>query len=104
MKRLFVVLAVMALIVSTAGMTVFAHGGHHRSRDHHRSKIVYFCEKGCTYTDDDMDGICDECGNCGYYCQEGCSFADEDGDGFCDECDNKGVCSVKRKVKGHCGH
>ncbi|MDE6710207.1 MAG: hypothetical protein K2J76_06945 [Oscillospiraceae bacterium] len=105
MKKLLSIVTVLALTVLTAGMTVSAHGGHN-SKGHHtnaKTKIVYHCEKDCTYCDEDGDGICDECGNYGYYCEKDCTFTDADEDGICDNCDTKGICSYKPKAKSrHC--
>lgn len=89
-----------------AGMTVSAHGrhgGHHGST---KTKIIYHCKNDCSYTDEDGDGLCDDCGSKGYYCSEDCVYCDEDGDGICDNCDTKGVCSYKSKTsrRGRCHH
>lgn len=104
MKKLLSILTVLALTVSMAGLSVSAHG-HHRGGHHGstKTKIVYHCEKDCSYCDEDGDGICDECGNYGYYCEKDCTFTDEDGDGICDNCDTKGVCSYRPKTRrGRC--
>ncbi len=101
MKKLLSVILAAAMTASMLGVTVSAHGGHH-SKGHHtnaKTRIVYHCEKDCTYCDNDGDGICDECGNYGYYCEKDCTFTDDDGDGICDNCDTKGVCSYKPKAK-----
>lgn len=132
MKKLLVVVTALALTASMAGISVSAHGGHHGGRRQSRNiAAVYYCGKGCDFTDEDGDGICDNCenrryyceedcsfndidgdglcdtcGNSGYYCGKDCTFIDGDGDGICDNCDTKGVCSVrpKAKSKGHCHH
>ncbi|MDE6133655.1 MAG: hypothetical protein K2G04_09845 [Oscillospiraceae bacterium] len=108
MKKLLSVFLSVFMTASALGVTAFAHSGHH-DRGHHSSakvKIVYHCEKDCTYCDDDGDGICDECGNYGYYCTKDCSYCDEDEDGICDNCDTKGVCSYRPKMSRHgrCHH
>lgn len=106
MKKLVTLVTVLALTVCAVGMTVSAHGGHH-SKGHHSNaatKIVYRCEKDCTYCDEDGDGICDSCGSKGWYCKKDCTFTDEDGDGICDNCDTKGVCSYKPKAKARRCH
>lgn len=105
MKKLLSVILTAVMTASVLCVTVSAHGGHH-SKGHHSNattKIVYRCEKDCTYCDNDGDGICDDCGNYGYYCKKGCTFTDEDEDGICDNCDTKGICSYKPKAKSrHC--
>lgn len=81
MKKLLSVILAAVMTASVLGLTASAHG--HRSKGHHsnsEAKIVYHCEKDCTYCDGDGDGICDECGT-------------------------KGVCSVKPKAKSRrCHH
>lgn len=132
MKKLLSIVTVLALTVSMAGMTVSAHGGRcGRGRQGRNAASVYYCGNGCSFadedgdgicdncenrryycgedcsfTDDDGDGLCDTCGNSGYYCKNGCAFIDEDGDGICDNCDTKGVCSCKSKTacRGRCHH
>lgn len=106
MKKIVTFLTVFALTVGTAGITVSAHGGHHGGRHHSsaNTKIVYHCEKDCTFTDEDSDGICDECGNYGYYCEKDCTFTDDDEDGICDVCGTKGVCSYKTKTRSRRCH
>lgn len=102
MKKILTILTIFAIAVSTAGITVSAHGGRHRS--HRTEKISYCCEKDCTFTDNDGDGYCDECGNKGYCCEKGCTFTDDDGDGYCDSCGKKAVCSVKTKARSKTCH
>lgn len=100
MKKLLTIILAAAMTVSMLGVTASAHG--HHSKGHYsnaKTKIVYHCEKDCTYCDKDGDGICDDCGNYGYYCKKNCSYIDEDSDGICDNCDTKGVCSYKPKAK-----
>lgn len=107
MKKLLSIATALALIVSMACISVYAHGGHHGAgRCRNQSSVVYHCEKDCTFSDKDGDGICDNCGSKGYYCKDGCFFVDEDNDGICDNCDSKGVCSAKpassTSRRGHC--
>lgn len=105
MKKLLSAALAVIITASMLGVTAFAHGGHHGGGYHRSTKIVYHCEKDCTYCDEDGDGICDNCGNKGYYCSEDCNYIDEDGDGICDNCDTKGVCSYRPKTRrGRCHH
>lgn len=106
MKKLLSVILAAVMTAAMLGVTVSAHG--HNGKGCHSStaaktKIVYHCQKDCTYCDADGDGICDECGSYGYYCEKDCTFTDADEDGICDNCSTKGVCSYKPKAKSrHC--
>lgn len=60
MKKLLAGLLTMGLVMSMGSVTaVYAHC-HHSSNTAH-SKVCGYCSSGCTYADDDHDGICDNC-------------------------------------------
>lgn len=88
MKKLLSIVTALALTVGAAGMTVSAHGGHHRGGRHSgtQTKTVYYCKNDCSYVDEDGDGVCDNCDSIGWYCSKNCAYADEDGNGICDNC------------------
>lgn len=61
MKKLLTGLLALCLVLSCSSTAVYAHGHSHGCSSQTKSKVCGYCSKGCTYVDDDHDGICDNC-------------------------------------------
>lgn len=112
-KRMFTGIAAAALILSLGTVSFSAaetvKGSFFADAD--KNSICDFCGEGCSFTDENGDGICD------FYNGRSCTgtnagqnFVDDNGDGICDNYKQNRCSSFGRHGgcrgygrRGHCG-